>query len=54
MLMTPKPNRLLVSEMQMPQENEGKASVGSVKQKKSMKRISDILKGHERSDLWVV
>lgn len=55
--MAPKANRLLVSETQLPgQDGEMKSAKDmAVKQKKSFKRLSDILKGSgETSDLWVV
>jgi hypothetical protein len=53
MLMAPKPNRLLISENQLPQA-EGEKHEPSVKQKKSLRRLSDILKGSEQADLWVM
>lgn len=55
-LMAPKPNRLLVSETQMEMsDTELKAMKEvSAKQKKSFRRLSDILKGGETADLWVV
>ncbi|KAK4686191.1 hypothetical protein P7C73_g3945, partial [Tremellales sp. Uapishka_1] len=52
-LMTPKPNRLLISEVSLALPETDKEAI--VKQKKSFKRLSDILKGHpEHSDPWVV
>lgn len=55
-LMAPKPNRLLVSEVQMDMsETDIKAlKEASTRQKKSFRRLSDILKGGETADLWVV
>lgn len=55
--MAPKPNRLLVSEAQCPMsEAEVKALKDATsKQKKSFRRLSDILKGSaESADLWIV
>lgn len=54
--MVPKPNRLLVNEEQL-QLGEGEVKTlreTSSKQKKSFKRLSDILKGSESADLWIV
>jgi hypothetical protein len=55
-LMAPKPNRLLVSEAQMAMsDTEVKAlKDASTRQRKSFRRLSDILKGGEIADLWVV
>ncbi|WWC96868.1 hypothetical protein V866_003743 [Kwoniella sp. B9012] len=58
-IMAPKPNRMLISETQLPVP-EGvhlkaqKDIPTSVKGKKSFKRLSDILKGGGDGDLWVV
>jgi hypothetical protein len=51
--MAPKPNRLLVSENQL-SPAEGEKIEALVKQKKSLRRLSDILKGSEHPDLWVM
>lgn len=54
--MAPKPNRLLVSESQIPMsDSELKAlREASAKQKKSFRRLSDLMKGSEAADLWIV
>ncbi|WVQ78876.1 hypothetical protein IAT38_000967 [Cryptococcus sp. DSM 104549] len=69
MLMVPKPNRILISETQLsPPESKAAAALAAaeakaasqkdrtVKQKKSMRRLSDMLKGGSTGepDLWVV
>jgi len=52
MLMAPKPNRLLSSETQLPPtETNGRNDTA---QRKSFKRLSDILSRTEHHDLWVV
>ena len=55
-LMVPKPNRLLVSEASTPATEDSLRALKDVasKQKKSFKRLSDILKGSGEADLWVV
>ena len=54
--MVPKPNRLLVSEASTPATEDSLRALKDVasKQKKSFKRLSDILKGSGEADLWVV
>ena len=55
--MAPKPNRLLVEETQSPQGDDTSKTPkdASVKTKKSIRRLSDILKGSgDTTDLWVV
>ena len=55
MLMTPKPNRLLISEAQCPATDGDKSTRdSSVRGKKSFRRLSDILKGSNEADFWVV
>lgn len=55
MLVTPQPNRLLMSESQLPQSEGLTPRDTGVKQKKTLRRLSDILKGQtEQVDLWVV
>lgn len=51
MLMTPKSNRLLVSETPMLRLEEVELDG---KRKKSFKRLSDILTRAEHQDLWIV
>ncbi|ORY29798.1 Dbl homology domain-containing protein [Naematelia encephala] len=51
-LMTPKADRLLVSETQVPSIEGQKRDDGT--KKKSLKRLSDILKGPIDADLWIV
>jgi hypothetical protein len=53
MLMAPKPNRLLTSETQIPPA-EPNARTDTTTQRKSFKRLSDILHRTEHHDLWVV
>jgi hypothetical protein len=51
--MAPKPNRLLTSETQLPPiETNGRNDTTG--QRKSFKRLSDILTRTEHHDLWVV
>ncbi|KAK8861682.1 hypothetical protein IAR55_002505 [Kwoniella newhampshirensis] len=57
-LMAPKPDRLLLSEMELPMPDNVELKVrkdASVSRKKSLRRFSDMIKGHGgHSDLWVV
>lgn len=53
MLVAPKPTRLLVEERPLVDGEHGEAQSMAVKQKKSFRRLSDMLKGGE-GDLWVV
>jgi hypothetical protein len=55
-LMAPKANRLLISESQMAMSDKDVKALreASAKQKKSLRRLSDILKGGEAADLWIV
>jgi len=54
--MAPKFDRLLVSEASIPVSEEDVKSLKEVasKQKKSFRRLSDVLKGSADADLWVV
>ncbi|EIW66436.1 hypothetical protein TREMEDRAFT_16292, partial [Tremella mesenterica DSM 1558] len=57
MLMAPKPNRLLISETAFTSPNSlsSLAKDETIRQKKSMKRLSDMLKSsHDPPDTWVV
>lgn len=49
--MAPKQNRLLSSETQLPTETNSRTDTG---QRKSFKRLSDILSRTDHHDLWVV
>jgi hypothetical protein len=55
-LMTPKPKRLLVSESSIPVSEEDMRLVkeAASKQKKSFKRLSNILNGSGDAEVWVV
>lgn len=53
MLVAPKPSRLLVEERSLLDDGSHDARSVAVKQKKSFKRLSDMLKGGD-SDRWVV
>ncbi len=50
-LMTPKPNRLLVSETALAHSSD---PFNTVKQKKSFRRLSDILKEPKHVEHWIV
>jgi len=53
--MTPKANGLLQSETQLPPSEGSTPRDTELKRKKSMRRLSDILKGcTEVADLWIV
>ncbi|WRT65794.1 uncharacterized protein IL334_002743 [Kwoniella shivajii] len=58
LLMTPKSNRMLISETKLPtpegSHSRAQKETTSVKGKKSFKRLSDILKGGDTAELWVV
>lgn len=56
LLMAPKATRLLVSEIQQAQpDGQFAAPKDATKNRKSLKRLSEILKGHgEAVDYWVM
>lgn len=52
MLMAPKPNRLLASEIQLSPTEPGRSDATG--QRKSFKRLSDILSRSDHHELWIV
>jgi len=54
-MIAPKANRMLMIETQLPQPDGSLTKESAIKQKKSLRRLSDMMKsGSDQIDFWIV